>query len=184
MARGDGELVSINSKPMHASNGYGVVNWPGRKPLIFWWVKNMMLIRGTLTLSSIFFNNDTKQSFSTLVTSDAYQMNMSMTYQPRKCDQDMIIFLFIRVRTLTLDSNTRMEHKSLFKNTWTPPCTDQLPNLFRESCRTRLSNSHFCYDHLHAILCMGSDAWMWHVQQRQLLVHHSRRSLAHVPASH
>lgn len=51
MARAEGELASINSRPMHALNGYGVVKWPWRIPLILWWVKNIMLIKcGVLSL--------------------------------------------------------------------------------------------------------------------------------------
>jgi len=73
-----------------------------------------------------------KQSFGTLHTSVADQINMSMTYPPTKYDQDMNIFLFIHVRMFTLDSNTCMEFKSLFKNTWTLPCTNLPPNLFGE----------------------------------------------------
>jgi hypothetical protein len=73
-----------------------------------------------------------KQSFGTLHTSVADQINMSMTYPPTKYDQDMNIFLFIHVKMFTLDSNTCMEFKTLFMNTWTLPCTNPRPNLFGE----------------------------------------------------
>jgi hypothetical protein len=74
-----------------------------------------------------------KQSFGTLHTSVADQINKSMTYPPTKYDQDMNIFLFIHVRMFTLYSNTCMEFKSLFKNTWTLRCTNLPPNLFGEA---------------------------------------------------
>ena len=117
-------------------NGYGVVHWPGRKPLILWWAKNMMLINSGVHslhhLSSLTKIWSSHLALFTLHTSVADQINMSMTYPPTKYDQDMNIFLFIHVRMFTLDSNTCMKFKSLFKNTWTLPCTNLPPNLFGE----------------------------------------------------